>query len=205
MLIRLRLLPIIGAYLLSACAHTGSMNQAYLSAARRPDASVPGNVLVVTSPGDDAHQFVGSPTSLTGAAWTLTLPIGQIARESAVAAYSDVFRGGATPGAKIPEAGGYSYLISPKLLAFSYEYNQLKNAGFAITPTAVIKLRVSVLDANGQPRWSRDYDSGPVEGPAYVLNASPQEEIIKLAHRAAYETLLKSARDVAVEVKPAAP
>jgi hypothetical protein len=62
-----------------------------------------------------------------------------------------------------------------------------------------------VLDANGQPRWSRDYDSGPVEGPAYVLNASPQEEIIKLAHRAAYETLLKSARDVAVEVKPAAP
>jgi hypothetical protein len=202
---RTRWLLILVAAWLSACAHTGTLNQAYLSAARRPDANVPGKVLVLSTASDDAYQFVGSPTSLTGAAWTLTLPMGQIMRESAVAAYADVFRGGATAGAQLPESSSYAYVVSPKLLSFSYEYNQLKNVGFAITPTAVIRLRVSVLDAAGQQRWSRDYDSGPVEGPTYFLSASPQEEIIKLAHRAAYETLLKSARDVAAEVKPAGP
>lgn len=205
MRIRLRLLMILGTTLLSACAHTGTLNQSYLSAARRPEATASGKVLVLSSPADLAYQFVGNPTSLTGAAWTLTLPMGQITSATAVAAYSDVFRGGATPASALPAAGSHDYVIVPKLLAFSYEYNQLKNAGFAITPTAAIKLRVTVLDASGQPRWSREYDSGPVEGPAYVLNVSPQEEIIKLAHRATYETLLKSAREVAVEVKPERP
>lgn len=192
--------------LFTACSHTGAYNQAYLAAARKPDANLPGKVLVVTSPTADAASYTGSPTSFTGAATKITLPIGQIVRESAVAAFTDAFQGGASGVAAAPaDSAGYAYVVSPQLVSFSYEYNQLKNAGFAVTPTAVVSLKVSVLGKDGAPRWSRDFDSGAVEGPAYMLNTSPQEEISKVVHRAIYETVLKAARTIAAEVPPAQP
>lgn len=189
--------------LLAACSHTGAYNQAYLAAARKPDASVPGKVLVVTSPADDAYVYTGKPTSFTGGATSITLPLGVIVREAALAAANDTFAGGATAAASAENAKGYSYVITPKLLGFSYEYNQLKNVGFAITPTAVVSLRITALDAAGKPVWSRELASGAVEGPAYMINTSPQEEISKVAHRAVYETLMKGTRAMSAEFKPA--
>lgn len=186
--------------LLSGCAHTGSFNQAYLAAARRPAVVADGKVQVVTAPADDEFVFSGKPTSFTGGANTLTLPIGSILRESAVAAFADAFKGGAVAGASGAAARADALVVAPRLLAFSYEYNQLKNIGFAITPTAVIKVKVSVLDAKGQPVWSRDYDSGNVEGPSYMISTAPAEEIVKVAHKAAYDVMLKAAKDIAVEV-----
>ncbi len=186
--------------LLSGCAHTGSYNQAYLAAARRPAIVADGKVLVVTAPADDQFVFSGKPTSFTGSANTLTLPVGSILRESALAAFADTFKGGATAAAAGSATEGGALIVAPRLLSFTYEYNQLKNIGFAITPTAVIKVKVSVLDAKGQALWSRDYDSGNVEGPSYMISGAPAEEIVKVAHKAAYEVMYKAARDIAAEV-----
>ena len=185
----------------AGCSSTSSYNPSYLAAARRPATVVSdGKVLVVTAPQDDAFVYTGNPTSFTGSATTLTLPLGSIVRESAVAAFADTFKGGADVASQVTDASRYVVIVAPKLVTFSYEYNQLKNVGFAITPTAVVNVDVRVLDAKGATRWQRSYASGPVEGPAYMLNTAPGEEISKVAHKALYDVFSKAAGDVVREV-----
>jgi hypothetical protein len=183
------------------CAHTGAYNAGYLAAARRPVATLcEGKVLVVTTQQEDAYLYEGHPTSLTGAATTLTVPLGAITKEAAIAAFSDAFRGGAEASATVHDADRFAAVISPRPVSFTYEYNQLKNVGFAVTPTAVVSIDLRVLDGVGGTRWEKVYASGPVEGPSYMLNTSPQEEIVKVTHKAIYDLMSKAAVDVAAEV-----
>jgi len=188
----------IAMLVLAGCAMTSTYNQSYLAAARRPVAvQADGKALIVTSPEDDAYVYTGRPTSFSGSATTLTLPLGAIVKESATAAFADALKGGADASNAIKDADRYTVIVAPKLASFSYEYNQLKNIGFAITPTASVVVDVRILDAEGATRWQRSYTSGPVEGPAYMLNTSPQEEISKVAHKALYDLFSAAAADVA--------
>jgi hypothetical protein len=196
---------LVGAVLailaVAGCASTSSYNPSYLAAARRPATVVSdGKVLLVTTPQDDAYVYTGNPTSFTGSATTLTIPLGSILRETAVAAFTDTFKGGVDVAKDVTDPARYVVIVAPKLVSYSYEYNQLKNVGFAITPTAVVSVDVRVLDAKGAPRWQRSYASGPVEGPAYMLNTSPGEEISKVTHKALYDLFSKAAVDVVREV-----
>lgn len=195
--------PLVGAIVASAlagCAMTGTYNAGYLSAARRPAAAqVDGKVLVVTTPQDDAYSYTGNPTSFTGGATTLTMPLGSIVKEAAVAAFADKFKGGADAAAQVKDSERYVAIVAPRLVAYSYEYNQAKNIGFAITPTAVVNVDVRVIDEKGDTRWQRNYASGPVEGPAYMLNTSPHEEISKVTHKALYDVFARAAADIALE------
>lgn len=190
---------------LAGCAYSSSYNPAYLAAARRPAAvQADGKVLIVTTPQDDGYVFSGSPTSFTGGGTKLTLPVGSIVRESAVAAFADTFRGGVEVAADVRDATRYVVIVAPRLVAYSYEYNQIKNVGFAITPTAVVSVDVRLLDDKGATRWQRNYASGPVEGTAYMLNTSPQEEISKVTHKALYDVFARAAGEVReVLAKPA--
>jgi len=151
----------------------------------------------VTTPEDDAYVYTGRPTIFTGSATTLTLPIGAIVRESATAAFADAFKGGAEAGNAIKDAAGYAVIVAPKLTSFSYEYKQLKNIGFAITPTASVVVDVRVIDAEGATRWQRSYSYGPTEGSAYMLNTSPEEEISKVTYEALYDQFSAAAADIA--------
>jgi hypothetical protein len=183
---------------LGGCAMTSTFNQGYLAAARRPVAvQADGRVLIVTTPADDAYVYTGHPTSFTGSATTLTLPLGSIVKETATAAFADAFKGGAEPAGTVKNADRYAVIVTPKLTSFSYEYNQLKNIGFAVTPTASAVVEVRALDASGETRWQRSYSSGPVEGPAYMLNTAPQEEIGKVTHKALYDLFAAAAADIA--------
>ena len=64
----------------------------------------------------------------------------------------------------------------------------------------MVNVDVRVLDAKGATRWQRAYASGPVEGPAYMLNTSPGEEISKVTHKALYDLFSKAATEVVREV-----
>lgn len=200
-----RFVRFVGAVLavlaVAGCSSTSSYNPSYLAAARRPAAVMSdGKVLLVTTPQDDAYVYTGNPTSFTGSATTLTIPLGSIVRETAVAAFTDTFKGGVDVAAQVTDPSRYVVIVAPKLVSYSYEYNQLKNVGFAITPTAVVSVDVRVLDAKGATRWQRTYASGPVEGPAYMLNTSPGEEISKVTHKALYDLFSKAATEVVREV-----
>jgi hypothetical protein len=200
-----RVVRLLAAALLASalvgCASTSGYNPSYLAAARRPAAvQSDGRVLIVTAAPDDGYVYTGHPTSFTGGATTLTLPLGAILREAAVAAFADTFKSGADVAPEVKDPARYVVIVAPRLTSFSYEYNQLKNAGFAITPTAVVTVEVRVLDAGGTTGWQRSYASGPVEGPSYMLNTSPGEEISKVAHKALYDLFAKAAADVVREV-----
>ncbi len=192
---------------IGGCAYTANYNPSYLASARRPVTEpFEGKILLVTSGQDDKYVYTGNPTSFTGAATSLTIPVGQILKESAVAAFVDAFKGGADTknleiGAVVTDAsdGKYVAVVTPKLVSYSYEYNQAKNLGFAITPTAVVVADVRIIDHEGKANFQKQYESGPVEGPAYMINMSPHEEINKVTHKAFYEIFSKAASDIGRE------
>jgi hypothetical protein len=157
---------------------------------------LPGKVLILTDKVDDDTPFVGPPTSITGSGTKLTIPLGVIAREIGAVVFGDMFRDGAAKANELPAAGGYRVVVRPRVSKFSYEYNQLKNLGFAVTPTVVLTLDVTTMDGSGKQLQMRSYESGTVEMPAYLISGSPGEEIGKAAHRAIYDLMLKAAFDL---------
>lgn len=195
--------PALLIALLNGCAHTGAYDPSYLAAARRPSEGViEGKALIVTSKEEDSYVFNDHPTSFTGAATTLSLPIGQIAKEAAKAAFADRFKGGAETTTAFESAQGYRLVVAPKVTKFSYAYNQLKNLGFAITPTVEANTHVRVLGSDGSIRSEHDYASGPVEAPSYMLSSKPGEAITKLAHRVLYDLMSKAADDAVAGLSP---
>jgi hypothetical protein len=195
--IRRRLIAALAVVTLAGCATTSTYDASYLAAARRPAATqADGRVLIVTTSQDDAYTYTGSPTSAFASATTLSISLGSIAKECAVAAFADAFKGGAEAAIAVKDPARYVVIVAPKLLSYSYTYNQLKYAGVAITPTALVNVDVRLLDAKGATRWQRSYASGPVEGPAYMFSTSPGEEISKVTHKALYDLFSKAAVEV---------
>jgi hypothetical protein len=199
---RRALVPVLAAALLfSGCAQMATYNAAYVGTPGTPAAEkLAGKALVYTVKADDDTSFVGAPTSFTGGGTKLTIPLGVIAREIAATVFGDLFRDGADKANALAGAAGYRVVVQPRVSSFSYEYNQLKNLGFAITPTVVLTLDVSTLDANGQLLKRRSYDSGTVEMPAYFLSGSPGEEIGKGAHKAIYDLMRRAAADIRADL-----
>lgn len=194
---RLLLCCTVLAAALSGCAYNVAYNPGYVAAARRPAAQVvEGRVLVLTERADDAYVYTGHPTSLTGSATTLTIPLGEITRRIALAVYGDMFKGGAEASNTLEDPARYALVIHPKLVNYTYEYNQLKNIGFAITPTVRVSIKVALCGADGKPVWEKIYASGDVEGETYMISGSPEETIDETTHKAIYDLLVRSTTDV---------
>lgn len=183
--------------LVSSCAQTAIYNPTYVGKPAFTEAErVAGRVLVYTEKTDDDTPFVGPPTSFTGGGTKLTIPLGVIAREIAATVFGELFRDGATRSGTLDQPAGYRVIVRPRVSSFSYEYNQLKNLGFAITPTVVVTLEVASLDDTGKTLRKRSYESGAVEMPAYVISGSPGEEISRAAHKALFDLMTRAARDL---------
>jgi hypothetical protein len=199
---RLALMPALAAALLfTGCAQMATYNAAYVGTPATPAADkLAGKALVHTDKVADDTPFVGPPTSFTGGGTKLTIPLGVIAREIAATVFGDLFRDGASKANTLANASVYRVVVQPRVVSFSYEYNQLKNLGFAITPTVLLSLEVRTLDAAGTLLQQRRYDSGTVEMPAYFLSGSPGEEIGKAAHKAIYALMLRAAADVRADL-----
>jgi hypothetical protein len=183
--------------LLAGCTHTATYNSAYLSAPP-PAASerMDGKVLVFTERADDGYVFSGNPTSFTGGATTLSLPLGQITREVAVYAFGRHFKDGAEASNKLDSLAGYRAVIHPRVLSFTYEYNQLQNLGFAITPGVEMSIDVQLYDANGKATYSRKHMSGLSQGHTYMVSGTPGERVNQLAHETMYKLMDEAARDI---------
>lgn len=189
------------AVFLTACSHTASYNAAHFEYSPQAfEQKIDGIAAIEMNKQEQAETYTGNPTSFTGSATTLTLPIGQILREGAVLAFRDMFSEGAEV---IEQSNGRAYtaIIKPSVRSFSYEYNQLKNIGFAITPTATVALEVKMANEEGEVIWERTVDSGPVEGPAYMITGAPGEEISKVAHKAVLRTMQQAASQAYEDVR----
>lgn len=190
------------AILLSGCAQMATYNASYVGTPGTQHADkFPGKILILTDKTDDDTPFIGPPTSFTGGGTTLTIPLGVIAREIGIIVFGDLFRDGAVKANTLGDATGYRIALKPRVTTFSYEYNQLKNLGFAITPTVILTLEVSTLDNAGKVLHKRSYESGTVEMPAYIISGSPGEEIGKGAHKAIYDLMMRAANDLRNDIR----
>ncbi len=191
---------VLATLILSACTTTGSYNAGYLNK-QVSSATYEGKAFILTDTSDDQYVFSGHPTSFSGGGTTLNLPLGQITRELSVTAFAATFTGGIEKGNTLPQPGLYSVIVKPKIHDFTYEYNQAKNLGFAVTPTVTLSLDVAVVDPGGNQTWQKSYASGVVEGPSYMVSTTPGEEISKTAHNAIYKMLSTAAADIADYLK----
>ena len=190
-----------GLLLVSGCTYPLKYDPAYLAAARRPAAmQIDGKALIYTTAQEDAYVFSGHPTSFTGSGTTAEVPLGIIVREAARAAFADVFRGGADESNSLGAAQNYRVVVRPRSTHYEYQYNQLRNLGFAITPTVDMQIDVLVVDAAGATIWERAYASGEVAAPSYMIDMKPEEEINKFTHKAAYDLMVRAAGDIVREV-----
>lgn len=181
----LRLIAVLFSALafVSGCSHVATYNPAYITGQTTDlQLSIDGKALVYTTTEDDAYIFSGHPTSFTGGGTTLELPLGKITREVAIAVFNKMFKGGVDTAQALPQTGDYRLIMRPRVTQFEYAYNQLKNAGFAITPQTRITLEVSLLNSQGQVLLQKQYDSGLRDGETYIVSGSPAETINQTVH-----------------------
>jgi len=199
---RIAPLAVILAALLAGCSHTATYNSAYLSAPP-PAASerMDGKALVYTERTDDNYVFSGNPTSFTGSATSLTVPLGQITREVAVYTFGRHFKDGADASNKLDNLAGYRVIIRPRVLSFTYEYNQLQNLGFAITPGVTLEIETQLFDQGGKSVYSKKHASGLSQGQTYIVSGTPGERVNQLVHETMYKLMDEAARDVKAVLK----
>ncbi|MDA8365023.1 MAG: hypothetical protein M0Z84_14700 [Gammaproteobacteria bacterium] len=190
---------LIGLFALSVsgCAYVSTYNPGYLPNDQgSAQAGLPGKGLVYTAKADDLRLYTGSPTSFTGGATKLTIPLGAITKEIAISVFRGVFRDGVDSANNLGDLNRYDAVVSPKIIKFTYEYNQAKNLGFAITPTVQLSLEVQLLNKEGKTYWEKSYNSGVREGPAYMVSGSPGERISELTHKTIYALMTQAATDI---------
>ncbi|UCU92310.1 hypothetical protein [Hydrogenophaga taeniospiralis] len=181
----------------TGCAFKANYNPSYFgSNTTTYESKIPGVAAIEASDDVKNETFTSSPTSFTGGGTKLTLPVGEIVTQAALLSFRDIFSG----GAEIIEPGKYtsshSVIVKPKFRSMTYEYNQLKNLGFAVTPTASVSIELNVEGLTKKSIVNEIYESGAVESEAYFATASPGDEISKAFHKAVIGIARKSADSV---------
>ena len=184
------------ALLLSACTTTLASNPDYVMAPAPGPAAMNGSAVIVM---DDALQndvITAHPTSYTGSATSIVEPIGQIIRDVGLKILGPAFSNGVTVGTTTkPDAYG----VVLRLDAFSYQYDQLSNLGFAITPKVTVSMTIEAIGPDGKSLFRKTYERKNYTVGAYVASLEPAEKINKSLHLAIGEIF----RDVVDDVKAA--
>ncbi len=161
----------------------------------------PGKLLILTTPSDDQFVFRGRPHSLTGVAWKLKVPFGEITKKASGEIYGHLFQSGYEFG-RVPNPNRFVVTIKPKIEDFAWRMNQLKNVGFAITPQIKMTLDVELLAADQSVLLRRQYESGWVDGNSYVLNLSPFDAVSLVIHKTMANLMVDSIRDWDAVLRP---
>jgi len=188
-------LVVVVASILTGC-HTVAYNPSYI----RPVAQTvapryPGKLLILTAPADDHLVFQGHPQSLTACMWSLHVPFGEIAKKASGEIYGHLFQSGYEFGS-VADSHRFTVTIHPQIDDFAWRMNQLKNAGFAITPQIKMTLNLELLAADKSVLLRRQYESGWVDGNSYLINFSPFDSVGLLIHKTLANLMVDSIRDL---------
>lgn len=185
------------SFALAGCNSTVQYNRVYLGNAQPPAAgTIAGKALLQTTADEDGYVFSGNPTSLTGGGTTMAIPLGRINLESAKLVFSQLFSEGVSVSGEPVPGERYAAIIHPTVTGFEYAYNQLRNAGFAITPQASVGIAIEVRNAAGDIVSARTYESGVRDGDTYFMSSEPAEKINELTHRLFMELFTRAAQDL---------
>lgn len=115
------------------------------------------------------------PNSFTGAATSLSFPIGAAIRDAALKTLAISF----ADGVEVAETGKpETYSIALRLDGFAYKYDSMSTLGFAITPRVTVKLTVEVTGPDGKALFRKAYSREDFTAGAYVATFKPKEKVI---------------------------
>jgi hypothetical protein len=191
-----RLLFLVIAFGLVAGCKTVVYNPSYIRpVAQTVEPRYPGKLLILTTPADDQYVFQGHPDSLTGVAWKLKVPFGEMTKKASGEIYGHLFQSGYEFGREAAP-GQCSIILQPKIEDFDWRMNQLKNLGFAITPEVKMTLNVELRAADQSVLLRRQYESGWVDGNSYLLSLSPFDAVSLVIHKTMANLMVDSIRDL---------
>lgn len=195
-------LPFILVFLLGSCAYSGSYNASFIpqSISYANSEKLSGKGLIYMSEEEESYIFSGSPTSLTGAATSLKLPLGNYSKQIALKVYSELFTDGVSFSNNLEDSQNYTLSISPKVTDFSFAYNSASSLGFAVTPEAKISLKVTVYNKNGSKVFEKSYSPPKLDGDSYMFSANPDEKVNQAAHRLIANISEESMKDIKREL-----
>ncbi len=184
------------ALVLTGCTTTLASRPDYIVTSGGGGLPLQGEAVIVMDNGLRDQVITAHPESVTGAATSIVLPIGQIIRDVSTKILGPVFAGGASVAAT-PRPNAYGVLL--RLDSFSFKYDQLSNLGFAITPKVSVAMTIEAVDADGKKLFRRTYQRKDYSSGAYVASLQPAEKINKNLHLALGEIF----RDVSDDLRAA--
>ena len=189
----------LGVVFFSGCASSVTYNSAYEPRAEYPAESLSGKALILTEASEDMLILSQSPSSFTGGSTTINVGIGLIIKEIATSVFDSLFEEGADSSNNNSIASEYRVVVTPSHSALDFQYNQIDNLGFAITPKASVTIRVEITDpVDGSALLDGSYPSGLIEGETYAISGSPSEKINEVIHQAVGKALSNAARDLRI-------
>ena len=153
-----------------------------------------GAAYLIIDKDSQAATFQGNPTSYTGAALQIIVPLGDFSREIGLKILNTAFDGGVTMEVASKEG---RYNIKTDLRNFSYKFDQLSNLGFAITPKVSLELHAVVTDANGKVLLEKNYTKVDFKGETYAAAIEPMQKMNMTIHKAVAECYKELAKDTA--------
>ena len=194
---RTKLAAVFLLFLITSCTTPLAYNPEFEGTlAPIPGAQLSGRGVILTTEVDDNYVFAGGPTSFTGAATNISIPLGLITKEIAQHAFERMFREGVVQTRNLDSISNYEIVITPRVTNFSYAYNQMKNAGILVTPQIDMSISVDIFDSEKNNIRSNIFTSGTKDGDSYAFSANPAERINRLAHEVVTELLNQAASDV---------
>jgi S1-C subfamily serine protease len=144
---------------------------------------------------------------VTGFAWQLDAPLGELAKKTAAEIYGHSFVNGYdTANSTDFKLGSFAAIIHPQIQNFAWQFNQARNAGFAITPQVKMTLNLELLSPETNTViFQRQYDSGWVDGNTYVVNLTPMEAIHAATQKTIATLMADSLRDLDTVIQNAPP
>ena len=194
-------LLLLNAILCAGCK-TVEYNPSYIRpVAQSVEPRYPGKLMILTTSSEDQFVFQGHPDSLTGVAWNLKVPFGEITKKASGEIYGHLFQSGYEFG-RTADTNRFAITIHPKIEDFAWRMNQLKNIGFAITPQVKMTLDIEMLSSNQSVLLQRQYESGWVDGNSYVLNLTPFDSVSLAIHKTIANLMVDSIRDLDAILRP---
>lgn len=191
------LITIVAAIGLTACQTTATYTPEYV----KPDAvpageQIDGKALLYFDEAYAGYIYNEGASTFTGSGAKLSVPLGLMTREIGRTVYGAAFRDGVDVSTVPSSGGAYRVTLEPRVSDFKYYYHQAENLGFAITPGAEMSLTLKIRDPAGTAVAERTYASGERKGGSYMMSASPEEKISRLAHEILVDLMRLSLQDV---------
>ncbi|RAK59727.1 hypothetical protein DJ021_07880 [Phenylobacterium hankyongense] len=180
----------------TACTTTSQVHPEYVSAGLSAPV-VQGKAVIVMDAAARNGTVTAHPTSLTGAATSITEPMGPIIAATGQKVFGAGFSGGAQV-ADQPQPDAYAVALRSD--SFSFKYDQLSNLGFAITPKVSVGVTADVAAPGGKPLLHKSYTRTDITTGAYAASLNPPEKINQALHMALGEIW----REVLDDIKAAA-